>query len=392
MVVSKKVLFFTSVVLVTCGIFVASNIYTLIPIYHDVSLSLHSSPNQVVFGSTIFTLFYSFGLITFGPLSDAIGRRKIIVFGLLSSAIATILVGLSQDVWNLYIFRGLQGFSLASFAPVTFTFCFDIFPEQKRTLVISLINTGFLVAGILGQVVSQWFTDLLHWRFVFIFFSLSYLALFMITFFGLPKFNEKCIRNENVFRTFKRIFQNKALLKCYGIVITLLFSIVCFYESLSRFFADQPEELFFIRIVGLAGAVLSFFTGRLIENWGEKKTLFLGLYIGGISLFLVLFYTHFLALVILSILFVSAISILIPTMITIIGRIAGKDRAKALSLHSFILLIGATIASPIAIVLSFKMTILLLVIAYISNMVLGMSTFQGDQSKKSLVSPTLETK
>ncbi|GAA0314387.1 MFS transporter [Bacillus carboniphilus] len=373
---SNRSLFFTGILLVVSGIFVASNIYTLIPIYGDLTASLQATNKEVVFGSTIFTFFYSFGLLTFGPLSDVIGRRKIIVFGLLCSAAATLLVGYSQNIGWLYISRAIQGLLLASFAPVTFTYCFELFPPKSRTLVISLINTGFLVAGILGQLTSQFFSDMSHWRDTFIFFSICYFSLFVIAFLTLPRISENLQSNENVFYTFKRILQNKQLVTCYIIVITLLFSFVCFYDALSRFYSNNPSDLFLIRVTGLLGAILSLFTGRLIAKWGEIRTLFLGILLGFSSMLGLFFYTSLQAIILLSTLFVSAISILIPTMITLIGSIAGVDRAKALSLYSFILLMGATIASPIASILSYKESILLLVFAYTMNVLLGVLIFK----------------
>ncbi|MET3696312.1 predicted MFS family arabinose efflux permease [Bacillus oleivorans] len=374
MVESRKILFFTGVVLVMCGVFVACNIYTLIPIYPHVSESLDVKTQQVVFGSTLFTLFYSFGLLTFGAISDAFGRRIIIIFGLLTSAITTLLVGLSPTIESLYLFRAIQGFSLATFAPVTFTYCFEAFPARYRTLVISLINTGFLVAGILGQVISQVFADISHWRDTYYFFAISYAALFVMTFVSLPKIKEACNRGE-LLKTYRRIVQNKSLLKCYGIVFTLLFSFIAFYDGLNHFYSDNPNELFMLRVTGLFGAILSFFTGKILDKWGDMKTLYLGLFLGITSLTLLIFDPSFHILAIVSILLVSSVSILVPTMITIIGSIAGKDRAKALSIYSFILLTGATAASPIAIWLSFKITVLLLIFLFLANLLLGTSLF-----------------
>ena len=374
MVESRKILFFTGMVLVVCGVFVACNIYTLIPIYQHVSESLNVTAEQVVFGSTLFTLFYSFGLLTFGALSDAFGRRKIIIFGLLTSAVTTLLVGLSSTIEILYTFRAIQGFSLAAFAPVTFTYCFETFPAKYRTLVISLINTGFLVAGILGQVISQAFADFSNWRDTYHFFAISYAVLFLMTFISLPKIKEACNRGK-LMETYKRIIQNKSLLKCYGIVFTLLFSFIAFYDGLNHVYEDHPNQLFTLRMIGLLGAILSFFTGKILDRWGDMKTLYLGLVLGNTSLLFLIFDASFYVLAIVSVMLVSAISILVPTMITIIGAIAGKDRAKALSIYSFILLTGATAASPIAILLSFKITVLLLIFLFLGNFLLGSSLF-----------------
>ncbi|MBS8263002.1 MFS transporter [Mesobacillus boroniphilus] len=365
----KSLIFFqkASILLTTCAIMVASNIYTLIPIYSVLADNLEIAESHVVLAGGLFTFFYACGLLSFGPVSDSTGRRKILVFGLLASAMTTLAVGFSSGSLSLWITRSLQGMTLATFASVAFAYSYDLFTFRQRTILVVLINTGFLIAGIFGQVASAFLADAFSWNAVYIFFAAIYFILFAAAFFLLIEPPAKPVEQKPLMSIFYQLFKDQRLVKCYVITFSLLFAIIAFYDAIGRFFAGHAADLLMIRLVGLIGAALSLFTGKLMDWWGELRTLMFGLAIGSVSAFMLLFLQMTEALILFSISFVSSISLVIPTVITLIGFYGSSQRAKALSLYSFILLIGASLAPPVAAVLPFKGVMLLLSSLFLFN-------------------------
>lgn len=359
-----------SILLTVCAIMVASNIYTLIPIYSILADNLAIAESHVVLAGGLFTFFYACGLLSFGPISDFTGRRKILVYGLLASALTTLAVGFSNGSISLWVTRSLQGLTLATFASVAFAYSYDLFTFRQRTILVVLINTGFLIAGIFGQVASAFLASLYSWNSVYIFFSAVYFVLFAIAYFLLTESPRPEVEKKPLWSAFFHLLKEPRLMKCYIITFSLLFSIIAYYDSIGRFFAGPPSDLLLIRLVGLIGASLSLFTGKMIDRWGELRTLIAGLAIGATSASMLLFFHSKLHLVIFSIFFVSSISLVIPTAITLIGCYGSRQRAKALSLYSFILLIGASLAPPVAALLSFKGVMLLLSSLFLFNIVL----------------------
>jgi MFS family permease len=349
--------------LVIMAVFVACNIYTLIPIYEVVGSSISIATEQVVFAGSIFTFCYAAGLFLFGGLSDLIGRKTVIVFGMGISALLTAAVALSSDDWSLYITRGLQGFFLGSFAPVAFAYSYELFESKKRTLLLALINSGFLAAGILGQIISSSLSGWFGWQIVFYFFAAVYGCLFLLGLTELPVTGQMSKKSLTL-SSYISILKKPPLLICYGVVFLLLFTFVGYYDSLSRYYPGTAGELLAIRSVGLAGATLSIFTGYFIKQHGETKTLFLGLALGSLSILPLLFFSNLFVFLFSSITFVSSISLLIPTIITFIGNSAEADRGKALSLYSFILLAGASLAPLIMMLLSYKQSLYLLITVF----------------------------
>ena len=312
-----------AILLVLTGVLIASNIYTLIPIYHEVSTDISSSINRTVLGSSIFTLFYAIGLLTFGPLSEIVGRKKVLVNGLLFSAFTTIIVGLASNVSSLYLTRGLQGFALASFAPVAFAYTFELFSAKKRTMVLALINSGFLVAGIVGQLLSIVITTAYSWNYVFFLFGSIYFLLFLISLNVLPATALLHKQDNRIIKDMRKLLTHTELVKCYAITFTLLLSFVAFYDGLGRYFTQEQaidqDNLLIIRAIGLIGACLSLFTGKIIRRVGEESTLMVGICLALCSLGILLFITTPTSIAILSVFFVAAISLLIPAIISLIA-------------------------------------------------------------------------
>jgi predicted MFS family arabinose efflux permease len=351
--------------LTVTGIFVASNIYTFIPIYSQVAQSLLISENQAVIAGSLFTLFYAFGLLFFGSISDIIGQKIVIVWGMFGAAVATLFLGMAENLTFLYFARSVQGFTLASFAPMAFAYTFDLFQGKPRTLLLVFINTGYLAAGIIGQLCSSYISSEFGWRFVFYFFSTAYFICFALCYYLLPEGYKFISNNQTTLSSFSQLLKVKGLLQCYVITLSLLFSSVAFYDTLERSYENAQV----LRIIGLLGAILSLFTGKLIEWIKTSGTLVLGTAIGIVSLLFMMFFKDRLVYVV-TILFISSISLLIPTIVTRIGSITGEHRVKALSLYSFILLIGATFAPPLVIHLSFQQVVLVLIGSYTINLFL----------------------
>ncbi|WP_286183291.1 MFS transporter [Bacillus sp. ISL-55] len=368
----KSMSFFhkASILLTLCAIMVASNIYTLIPIYSVLADDLLIAESHVVLAGGLFTFFYACGLLSFGPVSDFTGRRKILVFGLLASALTTLGVGFSAGSLSLWIARSLQGLTLATFASVAFAYSYDVFNFRQRTILVVLINTGFLIAGIFGQVASDFLADVFSWNSVFFFFSVVYFILFAAAFFLLKESPPQMVESKPLWRIFFQLLKDSRLMKCYSITFSLLFAIIAFYDANGRFFIGPESDLLMIRLVGLLGASLSLFTGKLMDRWGELRTLMFGLAIGSTSALLLLFFQSTGALIFFSIFFVSSISLVIPTVITLIGFYGSSQRAKALSLYSFILLTGASLAPPVAALLPFSEVMILLSSLFSVNIVL----------------------
>jgi EmrB/QacA subfamily drug resistance transporter len=102
-----------------------------------------------------------------GKLGDLFGRKPFLLVGMIGFVAASVVCGLSQDMTQLIVFRGIQGiFGGVLFATV-FTVIGDLFPPENRARVQGLFGGVFGLSAIIGPTAGGFITDHFGWRWVF---------------------------------------------------------------------------------------------------------------------------------------------------------------------------------------------------------------------------------
>jgi EmrB/QacA subfamily drug resistance transporter len=102
-----------------------------------------------------------------GKLGDLFGRKPFLLTGMVGFVAASALCGLSQNMFQLVIFRGIQGlFGGLLFASV-FTVLADIFPPKQRARMQGLFGGVFGLSSVIGPTIGGYLTDVGNWRWVF---------------------------------------------------------------------------------------------------------------------------------------------------------------------------------------------------------------------------------
>lgn len=102
-----------------------------------------------------------------GKLGDTYGRKPFFMAGIAVFMGGSALCGLSQDMTQLIIFRGLQGFGSGALMANAFAIIGDLFAPSERGKYMGLFSAVFGFASILGPTVGGTITDHLSWRWVF---------------------------------------------------------------------------------------------------------------------------------------------------------------------------------------------------------------------------------
>ena len=102
-----------------------------------------------------------------GKLGDLFGRKPFLLAGMIGFVASSALCGLSQDMTQLIVFRGIQGlFGGVLFATV-FTVIGDLFPPSQRGRTAGLFGAVFGLSSIIGPTAGGFITDHWGWRWVF---------------------------------------------------------------------------------------------------------------------------------------------------------------------------------------------------------------------------------
>ncbi|HEY3058506.1 MAG TPA: MDR family MFS transporter [Chloroflexota bacterium] len=102
-----------------------------------------------------------------GKLSDMYGRRWFLLGGAAFFILASALCGLAQDMTQLIVFRGLQGFGGGVLTATVFTVISTLFAPAERARMQGLFSGVFALSSIVGPLLGGYLTDNLSWRWVF---------------------------------------------------------------------------------------------------------------------------------------------------------------------------------------------------------------------------------
>ena len=102
-----------------------------------------------------------------GKLGDLFGRKPFLLAGMIGFVAASAFCGLSQDMTQLIVFRGIQGiFGGVLFATV-FSVIGDLFAPSQRARAQGLFGAVFGLASVVGPTAGGFITDHWNWRWVF---------------------------------------------------------------------------------------------------------------------------------------------------------------------------------------------------------------------------------
>jgi MFS transporter, YNFM family, putative membrane transport protein len=346
-----------SAVLIVAGIFIASNIYTMLPIQELLVEEFQINLSQTALASFSFIVFYAFGLLIFGMLSDRFGERPILLYGMLSLSILTFLLSFVNHYFIFIAGRAFQGFLAASFAPPAFSYIFRYFHGKTQTISIALINTGFLFAGIFGQILSAYFVFSYSFQTLFYAFSCFYFICFVLLFFALVTNREEGSSSNKQLTSIVSLIRHPPLLKLYITAFFLLFAVMLFYSGFELYLlkskVEFPLSLQGFRIAGLIGILPAFFANQLVNRFDAKHILIASLLVMTIGFAVSVPVINEWTIMASSILMIASTSLTIPMVIILVGRFStAKNRGRAISIYSFMLLMGASLGSLLAVVVS----------------------------------------
>ncbi|WP_239327395.1 MFS transporter [Paenibacillus sp. ACRRX] len=338
-----------TIILCWSGLAVMSSLYVTIPLISVFAQLYSISPTQAAAAGSTFSIGFAIGCLIYGALSDKYGRKAVIFVGLLFLTMISLLLGfVDQFAWIL-ILRGLQGAAAATFSPVALAYAVEMYPAEKRVTTIGFISTGFLVAGIVGQVFSSVVSEQYGWNAVFYVLAVVYVLTAVLVFFFLPKGGVHQA-HANIWEPIKQIgsvFIQKQLVLCYLVAFVLLMSFVSMYTVLGSYLSQAPfelskQEILYVRTIGILGMLVSPFAGRISKHLGIRVTLRVGLLLAIIGLASMGMISNLPLLVIMSIVFVSGIAIAVPSLVSLVGQLGGKMRGIAVSVYTFILFTGTS--------------------------------------------------
>jgi MFS transporter, DHA1 family, multidrug resistance protein len=122
-----------------------------------------------------------------GALSDSVGRRPVVLWGLAAFTLASVGCALSQSIGQLVFFRAMQGLTTGAGIVVSRAVVRDMFPPAQAQRVMSQITIYFGVAPAIAPMIGGVLFAHLGWHSVFWFLAVVGVALWAANYRLLPE-------------------------------------------------------------------------------------------------------------------------------------------------------------------------------------------------------------
>ncbi len=233
---------------------------------------------------TLMVFFITFGVaqIAFGPISDMVGRKPPLYFGLAVFAIGGIGAGFSPSIEWLIFFRFVQGIGAAACMVIPRAVIRDLHTGIEATRLMSTIMLVFSVSPILAPLIGSAIIVPFGWRAVFVAVTIVAIIGFALVAFALPE----TLRPENRMRVsvgsvlsgFGTLFRDARFLGLTFIGGLGMASFFAFLATSSFVYIDhygltptQYSLAFSVNAIGFIGA--SQFAAKLAGRYGFSRVI-----------------------------------------------------------------------------------------------------------------------
>ncbi len=102
-----------------------------------------------------------------GYFADTIGRKRYLIACIAGFVAASALCGIAQSLFQIVLFRLLQGVFGAALVPLSQAIMADAYPPEERGKAMAIWGLGVMVGPVLGPTLGGWLTDIASWRWTF---------------------------------------------------------------------------------------------------------------------------------------------------------------------------------------------------------------------------------
>ena len=124
--------------------------------------------NQLGLLTSILLFFVALTTVLWGKLGEVVGNKKAFQLATMIFILASLLGGLSWNIWVMVFARGMMGLGIGGMVSIPYVIYAKLFPGSKeRAIALGWVTAFYSVASILGPIVGGFIVDLLGWSWVF---------------------------------------------------------------------------------------------------------------------------------------------------------------------------------------------------------------------------------
>ncbi|KIA79716.1 multidrug transporter CflA [Chromobacterium piscinae] len=163
------------------------SIDTFLPAMRAIGDSLAASPLEMQQALTVYLFCYALMMLWHGSISDAVGRRPVVLATSLLFGLASVGCALSESLGTLLLFRALQGLCGGAGLVVGRAIIRDKLDGAAAQRLMSQVTMLFSLSPAIAPVVGGWLFGAFGWHSIFVFMGLIGFALFALSWFWLEE-------------------------------------------------------------------------------------------------------------------------------------------------------------------------------------------------------------
>ncbi|QZX94926.1 MFS transporter [Pantoea alfalfae] len=210
--------------------------FMVLPVLTTYGMALQGASETLIgLAIGIYGLAQAIFQIPFGLLSDRIGRKPLIVGGLLLFVLGSIIAACTDSIWGIILGRALQG--SGAIAAAVMALLSDLTREQNRTKAMAFIGISFGVTFAIAMVVGPVVTHALGLHALFWMIAILASLGIVITLLVVPSASNHVLNRESgmVKGSFRKVMANPRLVK-------LNIGIFCLHVLLMSSFVALPGQ------------------------------------------------------------------------------------------------------------------------------------------------------
>ncbi|QLH64145.1 multidrug efflux MFS transporter EmrD [Serratia symbiotica] len=224
----------------------AQTIY--VPVIADIAHDLSVLPGTVQHVMAAYLMTYGFSQLIYGPLSDSIGRRPVILAGMMIFLIGSLGALLSNGLSMLVVTSAIQGMGTGVAGVMARTLPRDLYASIALRYANSLLNMGILISPLLAPLIGGALAMLFGWRANYAFLLALGIGVTYAMFRWLPETRPALTEKRRMLASFRQLLADGTF-TCYLVMlIGALAGIVVFEASCGVLMGG---------ILGLSGVTVS---------------------------------------------------------------------------------------------------------------------------------------
>jgi DHA1 family bicyclomycin/chloramphenicol resistance-like MFS transporter len=257
-----------SIVVIAVAVFDLA-IFFYLPLLSSIRHDFQVSESLIQFSAAINLLGISMSSIIYGTLSDAWGRRRIVLFGMLSFTIASYGISLVESIYALFFFRFLQGIGAGVAWSIGNAILHDIYKGKDFEKAIIKFTIIMGMAVVISPTLGGYVGGIIGWRQSFNLMAASGALIFVYSIFFLPETLQNAkskINMRHIAKSYKALFQNPTYVKYLVIQVLMVSLAFVNITNLSLIFMEghQSSMEYCGTLMALGAGI--FVIGGLINN------------------------------------------------------------------------------------------------------------------------------